>query len=56
MDDQKEEYPDQERTPQRNRLDKLQTHKVPTNDVETTNDRNEGRDQLLTDKPRTVPR
>ena len=36
---------------QRNRPKPLQTHKLPTNDVENINSTNKGRDSLLANKP-----
>ena len=40
---------------QRNRPKQLQTHNLPTNDVENINSTNKGRDLLLSKKPRIVP-
>ena len=39
---------------QRNRPKQLQTHNLPTNDMENTNSSNEGRNLLLANKPRFV--
>ena len=43
MDDQRKNHIDPKRTLQRNRSKQLQTHKVPTYDVENTNDTNKRR-------------
>ena len=40
----------------RNRSKQLQTHNVPTDDVENTNDTTKGRDLLLVNKLQIVPR
>ena len=42
-------------TEQRNCYKQLQTHNLPTNDVENTNSTNKGKVQLLTNNPRIVP-
>ena len=40
---------------QGNRPQQLQTHNLPTNDVENINSTNKGRDLPLSNKPRIVP-
>ena len=56
MDDKKEDYPDPERTPQKNCPKQQQNHNVPTDDMENTNSENRGRCLPLTDKLWTLPR
>ena len=56
MDDQRKDNPDPKRPPKRNRHQQLQTHNVPTTDVENTNDTDQRGDLLFTNKPRTVLR
>ena len=59
VDDHRKEHIDTKGPKQRNHLKKLQTHNLPTNDVENDveniNSTNKGRDLLLANKPRIVP-
>ena len=55
MDDQKKDYINPKGPKQRDCSKQLQTHNLPTNDVENTNSTNKGKDQPLTNKPRIVP-
>ena len=55
MDDQRNDHIDTKGPKQMNHLQKLQTHNLPTNDVENINSTNKERDLLLTNKPRFVP-
>ena len=54
MDDQRKDHIDPKGPKQRNRPKQLQTHKLPTDDVENNNSTNEGRDLLLANKPSCV--
>ena len=56
MDDQRKDHIDPDRPPQKDRPKQLQTHNVPTYDVENTNGTNKGRDLGLANKLRIVPR
>ena len=56
MDDQGKDRPDPKRLPRRNRPQQLQTHNVPTDDVENTNGTNYEGDLQFANKLRTVPR
>ena len=40
MDDKKKDHPGAKRLPKRNRLQQLQTHNMPTDDMENTNGTN----------------
>ena len=55
MDDQRKDHIDTKEPKQRNRPKQLQTHNLPTNDVENIYSTNKGRDVLLANKPRFVP-
>ena len=55
VNDHRKEYIDTKGPKQRNRHKQLQTHNLPTNDVENINSTNKGRDLLLANKPRIVP-
>ena len=55
MDDQRKDHIDTKGPKQRNRHKELQTHNLPTNDVEDINSTNKGRDLLLAKKPWFVP-
>ena len=55
MDDQRKDHIDPEGPLQRNRPKPLQTHNLPTDDVERIYGTNKGRDLLLAKKPRIVP-
>ena len=55
MDDQRNDHIDTKGPKQRNRPKQLQTHNLPTNDVENINNTNKGRDLLLANKLRFVP-
>ena len=55
VDDQRKNYIDTKGPKQRNRSKQLQTHNLPTNDVENINSTNKGRNLLLANKPRIVP-
>ena len=44
MDDQRKDHIDPKGSKQRNRLKQLQTHNLPTNDVENINSTNKGKD------------
>ena len=50
MDDERKDYPDPKRTPKRNRPKQLQTHNVPTDDIENTNSKNQGGDLLFANR------
>ena len=54
IDDQRKDHIDPKGPKQRNRPKQLQTHNLPTDDVENINCTNKGRDLLLTNKPRFV--
>ena len=54
MDDQRKDHIDQEGTPQRNRPKQLQTHNLPTENVENINS-TKAKDLLLAYKPQIVP-
>ena len=56
MDYQGKDNRDPQRPPKRIGPHQLQTHNVPTNDMENTNDTNLGGDLQFAKKPRTVPR
>ena len=56
MNDQAKDQIDSKRPPQRNCPKQLQSHNVPTYNVENTNCTNKGRDLRLTNKPQIVPR
>ena len=56
MDNQRKDHSDPERPSQRNCSKQLQTHNLPTHDVENTNSTNYGGDLLFVNKPRTVSR
>ena len=56
MDDQRKDHIDPEGPNQGNHPKQLQTHKMPTDDVENINSTSKGRDLLLTNMPRIVPR
>ena len=55
MDDQRKDYINPKGPKQRNYSKQLQTHNLPTNDVEIFNSTNKGKDQLLAKKPRLFP-
>ena len=55
MKDQKKVYIDTKGPKQRNRPKQIQTHNLPTNDVENINSTNKGRVLLLANKSRFVP-
>ena len=55
MDDHLKDHNDTEEPRQRNHPKQSQTHKMPTNDAEDTNNTNKGRDLLLANKPWFVP-
>ena len=55
MDDQRKDHIDPKGPKQRNRPKQLQTHNLPTNDVENTNSTNKGRNLQLTNNPRIIP-
>ena len=50
MNDQRKDNTDPKRPPERNRHKLLQTHNLPTYDIENTNDRNKGKDLFLVKK------
>ena len=54
MDYQRKDHIDRKRRKQRNRHKQLQTHNLPTNDVENINSTNKRRNFLLAKKPRFV--
>ena len=55
MDDQRKDHIDTKGPKQRNCHKQLQTHNLPTNDVENINNTNKGRDLQLANKSRFVP-
>ena len=55
MDDQRKDYINPKGPYQRNCSKQLQTHNVPTIDVENTNSTNKEKDLLFANKPRFVP-
>ena len=55
LDDQRNDHIDPEGPNQRNPSKQLQTHNLPTDDVENINSTNKGKDLLLANKPRIVP-
>ena len=55
MNGQKKDHIDPKGHKQRNIPKQLQTHNLPTKDVENINSTNKGRDLLLANKPRIVP-
>ena len=55
MDDQRKDNINPKGPKQRNCSKQLQTHNLPTNDVENTNSTNKGKDLLLAYKPQIVP-
>ena len=55
MDNQRKDHINTKGLKQRNRPKQLQTHNLPTNDVENINSTNKGRDLLLANKPWFVP-
>ena len=55
VDDQRKDHIDTKVLKLRNRPKQLQTHNLPTNDVENINRTNKGRNLLLANKPRIVP-
>ena len=55
MDDQRKDYINPKGPKQRNCSKELQTDNLHTNDVENTNNTNEGIDLLLANKPQIVP-
>ena len=55
MDDQKKDNIDPVGPTQENRLKHLQTHNLPTDDVENLNSTNKGKDLLLANKTQIVP-
>ena len=55
MDDQRKNPIDRKEPKQGNPSKQLQTHNLPTNNVENINTTNKGRDLLLANKPRLVP-
>ena len=55
MDDQRNDNIDTKGPKQRNCPKQLQTHNVPTNDMENINSTNKGINLLLATKPRFVP-
>ena len=55
-DDQRKEHIYPERPPQRNCPKQLQSHNLPTDDVGNINSTNKGRNSLLANKPRIVPK
>ena len=54
-DDQRKDHIDLAGTPQRNRPKQLQSHNLPTDDMENINSTNKGRDLLLAYKLRIFP-
>ena len=56
MDDRRKDFLDPKRPLRRNRFQQLQTHNVPTDDVENTDGTNYSGDLLFGNKPKTVPR
>ena len=55
--DNKLDYHSEPKVPTKmNKFKELQTHNMPTNDVENTDSRNSGRYILLVNKPHTLPR
>ena len=54
IDDQREDHIDVEGPTQGNRSKQLQTHNLPTDDVENIKSTNKGRDLQLANKPRIV--
>ena len=55
VDDQRKDHIDTKGPKQRNRPKQLQTHNLPTNDMENINSTNKGRDLLLANKLQIVP-
>ena len=55
IDDQRKGHLMQKYRNERKRYEQLQTHKLPTDDVENINSINKGSDLLLANKPRFVP-
>ena len=55
MDDQRKDHIDPKGPKQKNRSKQLQTHNLPTNDLENISCTNKGRDLILAKKPRIVP-
>ena len=55
MDDQRKDHIDIKGPKQRNRPKQLQTHNLPSDDVENINSTNKERDLLLANKPWFVP-
>ena len=55
MDDQRKDHIDTKGPKQRNRSKPLQTHILPTDDVENINSTSKGRDLLLANKPWVIP-
>ena len=55
MDEQRKDHIDSKRPKQRNRPKQLQTHNLPTDDMENIYSTNKGRNLLLANKPRIVP-
>ena len=55
VDDQRKDHIDTKGPKQRNRSKQLQTHNLPTNDVENINRTHKGSDLQLSNKPRIVP-
>ena len=56
VDDPRKDHIDTKGLKQRNLPKQLQTHNLPTDDVENINSTNKERDLLLSHKPRIVPR
>ena len=56
MDDQRKDHIDPKGAKQRNHHKQLQTHNLPTEDVENINSINKGRDLLFANEARIVPR
>ena len=54
-DDQRKDHIDSKGAKQKNRYKQLRTHNLPTDDVESINSTNKGRDLLLANKWRIVP-
>ena len=55
LDDQRKDHIDPIGLKQRNRSKQLQSHGLPSDDVENINSTNKGRDIVLANKPQTVP-
>ena len=55
MNDQRKDHLDPKEPKQKNCPKQLQTHNLPTDDVENINSTNKGRDLVLANKPWIVP-